>query len=176
MTLSAKLDRLHSLAKQNKWLRYFSVFIRIALAAGFILSGIVKILGERFASGLSVNHPMGHYLEALHHTGYYYTFIGVVQIIAAILLLIPMTVTLAMSTIGFGLEYMLLNRNLINTFNGDDIFAKAISLQTNKLNNTVEYSYDGHTYRISILYKFGNKNIKAKQENKLEEILRANPN
>ena len=94
MTLSAKLDRLHTLAKQNKWLRYFSVFIRIALAAGFIPSGIVKILGERFAGGLSVNHPMGHFLEALHHTGYYYTFIGIVQIIAAILLLIPRTVTL----------------------------------------------------------------------------------
>jgi hypothetical protein len=37
---------------------------------------------------------MGHYLEALHHTGYYYTFIGVVQVAAAIMLLIPRTVTL----------------------------------------------------------------------------------
>jgi hypothetical protein len=37
---------------------------------------------------------MGHYLEALHQTGYYYTFIGVVQLLAAILLLIPRTVTL----------------------------------------------------------------------------------
>jgi len=37
---------------------------------------------------------MGHYLEALHHTGFYYTFIGVVQILAAILLLVPRTVIL----------------------------------------------------------------------------------
>ena len=37
---------------------------------------------------------MGHYLEALHHTGYYYPFIGVVQVSAAILLLIPRTATL----------------------------------------------------------------------------------
>ncbi len=37
---------------------------------------------------------MGHYLEALHHTGYYYTYIGVVQVAAAIMLLIPRTVTL----------------------------------------------------------------------------------
>lgn len=51
-------------------------------------------MGERFASGLSVLHPMGAYLEALHHTGYYYTFIGVAQIVAAIFLLIPRTVTL----------------------------------------------------------------------------------
>ncbi len=51
-------------------------------------------MGERFASGLSVTHPMGNYLEALHHTGYYYTSIGIVQVLAALLLLIPRTVTL----------------------------------------------------------------------------------
>jgi hypothetical protein len=94
MSISSTLDRLHSRAKQNSWLWLFSIFCRLALAAGFFPAGLVKILGERFASGLSVNHPMGHYLEALHHTGYYYTFIGVVQIAAAIMLLIPRTVTL----------------------------------------------------------------------------------
>jgi uncharacterized membrane protein YphA (DoxX/SURF4 family) len=73
---------------------YFAIFTRIVLAAGFLPAGWVKITGERFASGLSVKHPMGHYLEALHTTGYYYTFIGVVQIVAAILLLIPRTVIL----------------------------------------------------------------------------------
>ncbi|WP_378174448.1 DoxX family protein [Aquimarina sp. SS2-1] len=51
-------------------------------------------MDERFASGLSTNHPMGSYLEALHHTGYYYTFIGIAQVATAILLLIPRTVTL----------------------------------------------------------------------------------
>ena len=87
------LDQLHSEAKQNKWLRYFAIFNRIVLAAGFLPSGFVKIMGERFTS-LSVNHPMGHYLEALHQTGYYYTFIGVLQVTAAILLLIPRTAML----------------------------------------------------------------------------------
>ncbi|MDQ3063289.1 MAG: DoxX family protein [Acidobacteriota bacterium] len=94
MSISLTLDRLHSQAKKNRWLWLFSIFCRLALAAGFIPSGMVKIMDERFASGLSVNHPMGSYLEALHHTGYYYTFIGVVQVTAAILLLIPRTVTL----------------------------------------------------------------------------------
>jgi uncharacterized membrane protein YphA (DoxX/SURF4 family) len=93
MTLSTKIDRLHAGAKGNRWLRYFAVFNRIALAAGFLPSGFVKIMGERFTD-LSNNHPMGNYLEALHHTGYYYTFIGVLQITAAILLLIPRTVVL----------------------------------------------------------------------------------
>jgi uncharacterized membrane protein YphA (DoxX/SURF4 family) len=94
MSISSTLDRLHSRAKENSWLWFFGIFCRLSLAAGFIPSGIVKITGERFASGLSANHPMGHYLEALHTTGYYYTFIGVVQVIAAIMLLIPRTVTL----------------------------------------------------------------------------------
>ena len=37
---------------------------------------------------------MGNYLEAFYHTGYYYTFVGVLQVTAAILLLIPRTTTL----------------------------------------------------------------------------------
>jgi uncharacterized membrane protein YphA (DoxX/SURF4 family) len=89
-----KLDKIHAAARSNRWLYYFAVFLRITLAFGFISSGIVKIMGERFASGLSVNHPMGQYLEALHHTGFYYTFIGILQVLAAILLLIPQTVLL----------------------------------------------------------------------------------
>lgn len=93
MSFSSTLDNIHAKARQKRWLRYFTVFTRIMLALGFLPSGIVKIMGERFTS-LSVNHPMGHYLEALHRTGFYYPFIGVMQVTAAILLLIPRTATL----------------------------------------------------------------------------------
>lgn len=94
MSISSTLNRIHSQAKRNHWLWLFSIFCRFSLAAGFIPAGIVKIMDERFASGLSVIHPMGTYLNALHHTGFYYTFIGIAQIAAAIFLLIPRTVTL----------------------------------------------------------------------------------
>ncbi len=94
MNISSTLERLHSQAKENSWFWLFSIFCRFALAVGFFPAGMVKIGGERFASGLSANHPMGHYLEALHTTGYYYTFIGLAQVAAAIMLLIPRTVTL----------------------------------------------------------------------------------
>ena len=93
MNLAQKLDTLHLEVKSNKWFRYFTMFNRIALAAGFIPSGFTKIFDERFTS-LAVNHPMGNYLEALYHTGIYYPFIGYVQVIAALLLLIPRTATL----------------------------------------------------------------------------------
>jgi uncharacterized membrane protein YphA (DoxX/SURF4 family) len=93
MSLAATLDRLHAQAKHNRWMRYFAVFNRVALAAGFIPSGAMKIMGERFTV-LSNNHPMGNYLEALFHTGYYYTYIGIAQVLAAILLLLPRTAVL----------------------------------------------------------------------------------
>jgi hypothetical protein len=79
----------------------------------------------------------------------------------------------AMKNVNFGIRYQMLNKNLTIAFVGEDIFATSYWLQTNKLNNTVEYSYDGHSYRISISYKFGNKNIKAKQVRSMEEIQRA---
>lgn len=85
-------EQFYLKVKANRWYWYFSIFCRITLAYAFIVAGMVKIFGERFASGLSAYHPMGAYLEALHHTGYYYTFIGYAQVTAAVLLLIPRTV------------------------------------------------------------------------------------
>jgi uncharacterized membrane protein YphA (DoxX/SURF4 family) len=85
-----KIEEIYNEAKSDKWLKRFAVFCRIALAASFIPSGYVKIIGERF-TGLPSNNPLGHYFDALHLTGYYYTFIGIAQIITAVLLLIPRT-------------------------------------------------------------------------------------
>jgi hypothetical protein len=85
-----RFEELYGIAKADKWFKRFAVFCRYALAAGFIPSGYVKIIGERFTA-LSSNNPLGHYFDALHLTGYYYTFIGVAQIVTAILLIIPRT-------------------------------------------------------------------------------------
>jgi uncharacterized membrane protein YphA (DoxX/SURF4 family) len=93
MNLLAQLDDLYHKTKRNRWLRYFAVFCRVALALGFIPSGIVKVMGERFTA-LPSNHPLGHYFDALHSTGFYYKFIGVSQLTAALLLLIPRTALL----------------------------------------------------------------------------------
>ncbi|WP_285057688.1 hypothetical protein [Pedobacter ginsengisoli] len=85
-----RFEELYSVARADKWFKWFAIFCRYALAAGFIPSGYVKIMGERFTA-LSPNNPLGHYFDALHLTGYYYTFIGVAQIVTAILLIIPKT-------------------------------------------------------------------------------------
>lgn len=85
------MKELYDQAKTDPWFRRFTVFCRLALAAAFLISGWVKIMGQRFAEGLPHNNPLGHYFDALLQTGYYYTFIGFAQIIIAILLLIPRT-------------------------------------------------------------------------------------
>jgi uncharacterized membrane protein YphA (DoxX/SURF4 family) len=92
--ISSGLEEYYLKIKQNRWHWIFSIICRFLLAYAFIIAGMVKILGERFASGLSELHPMGAYLVALHHTGYYYTFIGIAQVISGVFLLIPGTVLL----------------------------------------------------------------------------------
>jgi uncharacterized membrane protein YphA (DoxX/SURF4 family) len=89
--LMNRIEEIYYEAKSDKWLKGFAIFCRIALAMSFIPAGYIKIIGERFASGLPSNNPLGHYFDALHLTGYYYTFIGITQIVIAILLLIPRT-------------------------------------------------------------------------------------
>jgi uncharacterized membrane protein YphA (DoxX/SURF4 family) len=93
MSLLTSFERRYDEAKRSTWIRYFAVFCRIILAAGFIPAGLVKVSGERF-TGLPSNNPLGHYFDALFLTRYYYTFIGVGQLIAALLLLIPRTALL----------------------------------------------------------------------------------
>src|SRR3982751_1892315 len=86
-----RIEEIYYEAKADKWFKGFAVFCRIVLAASFIPAGYLKIIGERFAAGLPHNNPLGHYFDALQLTGYYYTFIGIAQIITAILLLFPRT-------------------------------------------------------------------------------------
>jgi uncharacterized membrane protein YphA (DoxX/SURF4 family) len=88
-----RLEQLYEESKRNRWLRCFAVFCRIVLALGFLPAGIVKLTGERYTA-LPSNHPLGHYFDALAVTGYYYKFIGVGQLTAALLLLVPRTALL----------------------------------------------------------------------------------
>jgi len=89
-----RIEEIYYEAKADIWFQRFAVFCRIALAASFIPAGYIKIIGERFATGLPSNNPLGHYFDALYQTGYYYTFIGIAQIITAILLLFRKTALL----------------------------------------------------------------------------------
>ena len=66
---------------------------RILLAMAFIPTSLVKLLGQRFTV-MSVDTPLGFFFEAMYRSGDYWRFIGLGQLLAGILILIPRTATL----------------------------------------------------------------------------------
>jgi hypothetical protein len=84
------LDGLHVSITRRWYLQLFTAMTRVLLAVGFIPPSIPKILHRPF-SVLPDSNPVGHYFNALYHTGFYYEFIGWGQLTAALLLLIPRT-------------------------------------------------------------------------------------
>ena len=87
------LVRLHARVRKNTLLKIFTVFTRILLALAFLPSGITKVMGNRFTI-LGLDDPIGFFFEALYRTGFYWRFLGICQLTAALLLLIPRTATL----------------------------------------------------------------------------------
>jgi uncharacterized membrane protein YphA (DoxX/SURF4 family) len=93
MSIENSLDALHARVKQNRLLQYSTGFNRVILAIAFIPSGMTKVLGNRFTQ-LPLDNPVGFFFEAFYQTGGWYRFVGLAQVLAAILLLIPRTSTL----------------------------------------------------------------------------------
>ena len=84
------LESLHNKIYHKKIFKLFTWGTRILLFLAFLPSGLKKLLGERFTI-LGVDTPVGFFFEALYQTGFYWNFIGFMQLLAGILLLIPRT-------------------------------------------------------------------------------------
>ncbi len=82
------LDHAFSTIRRSPFLYRLTLFTRILLAAGFIPTGLVKLLGQRFTS-MGVETPIGAFFEAMFQTGFYWQFLGASQILAGVLLLFP---------------------------------------------------------------------------------------
>lgn len=91
--LPAPLARAHAWAHRQPWLRRFTLMNRLLLAMAFLPTGLVKFLGQRFTI-LPVENPIGFFFEAMYRTGPYWNFIGGMQVLAALLLLIPATASI----------------------------------------------------------------------------------
>ena len=91
--LPAPLAAAHRWCHAQGWLHRFTVANRVLLAMAFLPTGLVKATGQRFTI-LSVDTPVGFFFEAMYQTGPYWIFIGLVQVVAAVLLLIPRTATI----------------------------------------------------------------------------------
>lgn len=91
--LPEPLRSWHAWAHAQPWLWRFTLMNRILLAMAFLPTGAVKATGQRFTM-LPVDNPIGFFFEAMYQTGPYWIFLGLVQMTAAVLLLIPATATL----------------------------------------------------------------------------------
>lgn len=83
-------QRWHATARSIAALHRLAVISRILLALAFVPTAIVKVMGHRFTS-ISTDTPIGYFFEAMYQSGMYWRFLGVSQLVAGILLLIPAT-------------------------------------------------------------------------------------
>ncbi len=93
MQIEVWLDALHGRARRSGILRRFTEAVRVLLGIGFFAPGLTKALGHRFTQ-LGTETPVGFFFEALYQTGPYWRFIGLAQMLASVLVLIPATATL----------------------------------------------------------------------------------
>ncbi len=82
------IDELFLWVRSKPLLLRFTLFTRILLAAGFIPTGMVKLLGRRFTI-LPESTAIGAFFEAMYQTGLFWNFIGAAQVVAGVLLLAP---------------------------------------------------------------------------------------
>ncbi|MGL6129971.1 DoxX family membrane protein [Chryseobacterium artocarpi] len=72
--------------RTNRFNQWVIIHLRYLLGVAFFPSGLVKLLGERFTR-ISTDHPIGFFFEALYQSGFYWNFLGLVQLTAGILLM-----------------------------------------------------------------------------------------
>lgn len=91
--IANQLDRLHAWLRPQPLFATFTTLTRIMLAIGFIPPGMTKLLGHPFTI-ISPESPIGAFFEAFFQSGSYYAFVGLSQVLAGMLLLIPRTALL----------------------------------------------------------------------------------
>jgi len=89
-SLLSELDTLQSRLTSRAWAPRLTLLSRILLAVAFLPTGLVKLSGQRFTS-LGLDTPIGFFFEAMYRSGVYWRFLGLSQVVAALLLLLPRT-------------------------------------------------------------------------------------
>lgn len=84
------LDRFYVTLTRSVPLHLLVWPVRVLLALGFLPSGLTKLLGHRFTQ-LPATDPVGGLFDHLEAMGGLYTMIGICQVLAAVLLLVPAT-------------------------------------------------------------------------------------
>lgn len=84
------IEKLHNRIYNKRIFTLFTWGTRLLLFLAFLPSGLKKLLGERFTI-LGIDTPVGFFFEGLYRTGFYWNFLGFMQLLVGVLLLIPRT-------------------------------------------------------------------------------------
>ena len=96
MQLERRLDIVHARVQRMAAAQYLAAFTRLLLAVGFIAPGMNKAMGNSFITteAWAPNDPIRLFFEAFFSAGEFYTFVGIVQAMAGVLLLFHRTAPL----------------------------------------------------------------------------------
>ena len=84
------LSKIYLLVRTQRFFTFLTWPTRILLTLAFLPSGLKKVIGARFTL-MPVDTNVGFFFEALYRTGFYWNFLGMMQLTAAALLLVPRT-------------------------------------------------------------------------------------
>lgn len=84
--MPSRLERLHARARGARWLELVIVNLRLLLGFAFVPAGLKKVLGQPFTDPQNTGR-FHDFLHAFHDTGFFYRFVGGVQLTVALLLL-----------------------------------------------------------------------------------------
>jgi uncharacterized membrane protein YphA (DoxX/SURF4 family) len=83
--LALVIDRVLVRARRTRWVNVFVVNLRFLIGFAFVPAALKKLLDQPFTD--PTNHgPFHDFLHAFHATGWFYQFVGVMQLVAATLL------------------------------------------------------------------------------------------
>lgn len=85
-SLSRRLSQQLTDLRQRRWASLCVVQLRLLIGFAFLPAGLKKVLAQPFTAPDNVG-PFHEFLRAFHATGFFYQFVGGVQLVAALLLL-----------------------------------------------------------------------------------------
>lgn len=83
---SRRLSQQVTGLRQRRWASLCIVQLRLLIGFAFLPAGLKKVLAEPFTAPENVG-PFHEFLRAFHATGFFYQFVGGVQLVMALLLL-----------------------------------------------------------------------------------------
>src|SRR5688500_3998399 len=79
------LERLHRRARAARWSNLAVVNLRFLIGFAFVPAGLKKVLGQPFTDPHNTG-AFHDFLHAFHATGFFYRFVGALQLTVALLL------------------------------------------------------------------------------------------